>query len=58
MEDDKFAEQVEELVMFATSAPASTEDSSDPISGNERSFTALDGYRDRMAGDECATLGS
>ena len=52
MEDDKFAEQVEELVMFATSAPASTEDLSDPISGNERSFTTLDGYRDRMAGDE------
>ncbi len=52
MEDDKFAEQVEELVMFATSAPASSADETDPIRGNERDFTTLDGYRGRLTGDE------
>ena len=52
MEDDKFAEQVEELVMFASSASPSTEDNSDPIEGNERSYTTLDGYRSRLTGDE------
>jgi molecular chaperone HtpG len=48
MEDDKFAEQVEELVMFATSAPLSTNDNHDPIGGNERNFTTLDGYQARL----------
>ncbi len=52
MEDDKFAEQVEELVMFATSAPASSTDETDPIRGNERDFTTLDGYRGRLTSDE------
>ncbi len=52
MEDDKFAEQVEELVMFATSAPASSADETDPIRGNERDFTTLDGYRGRLTSDE------
>ena len=52
MEDDKFAEQVEELVMFATSAAKPSEDDSDPIGGNERSYTTLDGYRSRLTEDE------
>ncbi|WP_041426522.1 molecular chaperone HtpG [Synechococcus sp. CC9311] len=52
MEDDKFAEQVEELVMFATSAPASSTDETDPIRGNERDFTTLEGYRGRLTSDE------
>jgi molecular chaperone HtpG len=52
MEDDKFAEQVEELVMFATSAPVSANDNSDPIVGNERNFTTLDGYKSRLTNGE------
>ena len=52
MEDDKFAEQVEELVMFATSAPLSTNDNSDPIGGNERNYTTLDEYQARMPHEE------
>ena len=52
MEDDKFAEQVEQLVMFATSSSAATDESSDPIEGNERNYTTLEGYRGRLPNDE------
>jgi len=64
MEDDKFADQVADLVLFATTAPAaeaaeaddnpstqdSTQDSAvDPIPGeNGKAFTTLAGYRGRL----------
>lgn len=52
MEDDKFADQVEELVMFATSTSATSSEHGDPIKGNERNFTTLEGYRGRLPADE------
>ena len=52
MEDDKFAEQVEQLVMFATSSSAATDENSDPIEGNERNYTTLESYRGRLPNDE------
>jgi len=61
MEDDKFADQVAELVLFGTTAPpqdqpaaaeeaASESDNSlDPIPGEgERAYTTLSGYRSRL----------
>jgi molecular chaperone HtpG len=61
MEDDKFADQVAELVLFGTTAPAqeppaatdgdSPEATSlDPVAGPEgRAYTTLGGYRSRLA---------
>jgi molecular chaperone HtpG len=59
MEDDKFAEQVVDLILFATTASAteSTAEAAgdgeatapqDPIRSGERSFTTLAGYRSRL----------
>ena len=54
MEDDKFAEQVADLVLFGTTAaPAESEPSEgqnlDPIPGeNGKAFTTLAGYRSRL----------
>ena len=56
MEDEKFAEQVEELVLFATSASPSNESDIDLISGASRAFTTLSGYRNRLAADEKRVL--
>ena len=48
MEDDKFAEQVSELILFATTAdPVDGEDG--PISSGERSFTTIASYQSRQA---------
>ena len=48
MEDDKFAEQVSELILFATTAdPVDGEDG--PISSGERSFTTITSYQSRQA---------
>lgn len=48
MEDDKFAEQVSELILFATTAdPVDGEDG--PISAGERSFTTIASYQSRQA---------
>ena len=52
MEDEKFADQVEDLVLFATSASESSDESGDPIAGSEHAFTTLDGYKSRLASDE------
>ncbi len=52
MEDDKFAEQVEELILFATSADPSTEDGGDPFAGKEHAYTTFAGYRGRMKSDD------
>jgi molecular chaperone HtpG len=48
MEDDKFAEQVADLVLFGTTASV-LESSEDPIPGdNGKAFTTLAGYRSRL----------
>ena len=51
MEDDKFADQVAELILFGTSASATDADTPDPISAGDRAFTTLEGYRSRLASD-------
>ena len=48
MEDDKFADQVAELILFGTSASAAEGDTPDPISAGDRAFTTLEGYRSRL----------
>ena len=48
MEDDKFADQVAELILFATSASAADGYTPDPISTGDRAFTTLEGYRSRL----------
>ena len=48
MEDEKFAEQVSELILFATTAdPVDGEDG--PISAGERSYTTITSYQSRQA---------
>jgi molecular chaperone HtpG len=56
MEDEKFADQVAELVLFGTTAAAAEgggEEAkpADPIASGERRFTTLNGYRSRQSGD-------
>ncbi|MFM8974876.1 MAG: molecular chaperone HtpG [Vulcanococcus sp.] len=49
MEDDKFADQVSELVLFGTTAAAGDGDSPDPIPGTGgKAYTTLGGYRARL----------
>ena len=49
MEDEKFADQVSELVLFGSTASAADGDSPDPIPGTEgKSYTTLGGYRSRL----------
>merc|ERR1712078_438713 len=52
MEDDKFADQVAELILFGTTAkPGSEAENTDPIAVDSRSYTTLEGYRSRLDGD-------
>ena len=58
MEDDKFADQVAELVLFATTAPAAEgagegeeAKAADPIQCGDNRFTTLAGYRSRQSGE-------
>ena len=51
MEDEKFAEQVADLVLFRTTATAAGE-SADPIAAGDDSYTTLAGYRSRLAEGE------
>ena len=49
MEDEKFADQVSDLVLFGTTAKAGGEGSSDPISSDKGTvFTTLNGYQGRL----------
>ena len=49
MEDDKFADQVAELVLFGTTTPAAEGESPDPIPAEGgKAFTTLSGYRSRL----------
>ena len=52
MEDEKFAEQVSELILFATTAAAGEGDDADPIACDGRAFTTMEGYRSRLASDQ------
>ena len=62
MEDDKFAEQVADLVLFATSAKAQEGGEAelanpDPIpSEGDKAFTTLGGYRSRLPGDHASRI--
>ena len=52
MEDEKFADQVAELILFGTTAePSDAEDSSDPIGTAGKAYTTLEGYRSRLSSD-------
>ena len=52
MEDEKFADQVAELVLFGTTAAAGEGETPDPVAaeGGKR-FTTLAGYRSRLGAD-------
>jgi molecular chaperone HtpG len=57
MEDDKFAEQVADLVLFGTTAVAGEGDSPDPIPGeNGKAYTTLAGYRSRLGADNAKRI--
>ncbi|MCP9800570.1 molecular chaperone HtpG [Synechococcus sp. RedBA-s] len=45
MEDEKFADQVAELILFGTTAAAAE---SDPVAVGEKAYTTLSGYRSRL----------
>ena len=51
-EDEKFADQVAELVLFGTTAAAGEGEHPDPIASGERRFTTLAGYRSRLPADQ------
>ena len=52
MEDDKFADQVAELILFGTTAATDGEgDSADPIPAGDKAYTTLEGYRSRLEGE-------
>ena len=53
MEDEKFADQVAELVLFGTTAAAGEGETPDPVAaeGGKR-FTTLAGYRSRLSADD------
>jgi molecular chaperone HtpG len=52
MEDEKFADQVADQVLFATTAPAAGEGGSDPTASGDRAYTTLAGYRSRLAAEQ------
>ena len=56
MEDDKFADQVSELILFGTSAPAGTGDETDPVEANNSVYTTLAGYRSRLPSDNSTRI--
>jgi molecular chaperone HtpG len=49
MEDEKFADQVAELILFGTTAAASEPD---PVAVGEKAYTTLSGYRSRLKSTE------
>ena len=51
MEDEKFADQVAELILFGTTAEPGSGDAPDPIGAAGRSFTTLEGYRARLSSE-------
>ncbi len=51
MEDEKFAEQVADLVLFGTTAPASDQ-GDDPIGAEGRTYTTLGAYLERLGQEQ------
>ena len=57
LEDEKFADQVADLVLFGTTAAAAPAEAAaegevpDPIASGERTYTTLAGYRSRLGAD-------
>ena len=52
MEDEKFADQIAELILFGTTAKTDSEgENSDPIAVENRYYTTLEGYRSRLESD-------
>jgi molecular chaperone HtpG len=49
MEDEKFADQVAELILFGTTAAAAEPD---PVAVGEKAYTTLTGYRSRLESSE------
>ena len=49
MEDEKFAEQVSDLILFQTTAL--TDDNSDVLSANAKSYTTITNYKNRQASE-------
>lgn len=49
MEDEKFADQVAELILFGTTAAAAE---ADPIAAGDKAYTTLSGYRSRLGGPD------
>ncbi|MED5383869.1 MAG: molecular chaperone HtpG [Cyanobacteriota bacterium] len=56
MEDDKFADQVSELILFGTSANAGTDDATDPVEANNSVYTTLAGDRSRLPSDNSTRI--
>ena len=49
MEDEKFADQVAELILFGTTAESNE---ADPIAVGSKAYTTLEGYRSRLPKDQ------
>ncbi|WP_094584617.1 molecular chaperone HtpG [Synechococcus sp. BO 8801] len=63
MEDDKFADQVADLILFGTTAAASepsaegeAEVAPDPVATDGRTYTTLAGYRSRLPADNATRI--
>ena len=48
MEDEKFADQISELILFGTTAEAAEGDNPDPVAAQGKTYTTLEGYRSRL----------
>ena len=51
MEDEKFADQISELILFGTTADAGDGDNPDPVAAQGKAYTTLEGYRSRLKDD-------
>ena len=53
MEDEKFAEQVKEIILYSTTKNTSSdnEDTNELIKSGSKTFTTLDGYKNRLTDD-------
>ena len=56
MEDEKFADQVSELILFGTSASSGTGDEADPVGANGNCYTTLAGYCSRLPSDNSTRI--
>ena len=51
MEDEKFADQISELILFGTTAEAGDGENPDPVAAQRKAYTTLEGYRSRLKDD-------